>query len=132
MNLFLVLANVLTAIGFFVHTFAGDKDMRFIEPNADPDPDYKKREQWTLARGGWHIVSVDLLFASLLLGLINFSDHLEAERQVLQVLAFYFLAYAIAWLIAVAISKSFPKNYLKLGQWLLLLCIAVLIYLGSD
>jgi ABC-type phosphate/phosphonate transport system permease subunit len=71
------------------------------------------------------------LFANIGLALINFTDILNAEKTLLQVLAVYFLGYAIAWFVTIVISKSFPKNYLKLGQWVLLLCLSGLVYWGS-
>ena len=128
MNIFLLIANLLTLLAFFVHTFIGDKEIRMIEPQADTED--KKRMIWTMARCGWHWISFDLLFASILLGMINFSDFLEAEKTILQLLVIYFGGYAIAWLIGILISKSFPKNYLQLGQWMLLLGIGALIFWG--
>jgi hypothetical protein len=40
----------------------------------------------------------------------------DNEKILLQILTIYFLGYAIVWALTVAISKQFPKNYLKLGQ----------------
>lgn len=85
-----------------------------------------------MARCGWHWVSFDLLFASIGLGLINFADYFENERTLLQILTIYFLGYTIVWTITVAISKQFPKNFLKLGQWILLAVISALIYCGTT
>jgi len=65
------------------------------------------------------------------LALINFTDILNAKKTWLQVLALYFLGYTIAWFVIIVISKFFPKNYLKLGQWVLLLCLSGLVYWGS-
>ncbi len=85
-----------------------------------------------MARCGWHWVSFDLLFATIGLGLINFTEYFSNEQLLLQILSAYFLGYAIFWLLTITISKQFPKNYLKLGQWGLLLIISGLIYLGSP
>ncbi|MEO0341098.1 MAG: hypothetical protein AAF242_18030, partial [Bacteroidota bacterium] len=63
--------------------------------------------------------------------LINFTDFFEHEKTILQLLSIYFLGYGIVWLITITISKSFPQNYLKLGQWLLLFGISALIYFGQ-
>ena len=130
MNTSLLIANVLTLLAFFIHTFMGDRELKIIEPDNENDEKYLKQEKWTMARSGWHWISVDLLFATIGLGIINFTDFLESEKLLLQILAIYFLGYGIVWLIGIGISRSFPRNYLKLGQWILLWLISGLIYLG--
>ncbi len=84
-----------------------------------------------MARCGWHWVSFDLLFASIGLTLINFTDFFANEKTLLQILTIYFFGYAIVWALTIFISKSFEKNFLKLGQWILLLIISGLIYWGT-
>ena len=132
MNTLILIANILTLLAFFVHTFMGDKELKLIEPKNDQDENYLKREKWTMARCGWHWISFDLLFASIGLGLINFTDFFENENTLLQILSIYFLGYAIVWAFTIVISKQFPKNYLKLGQWILLLIISGLIFYGIN
>ncbi len=132
MSISVLVANVLTLLAFVIHTFVGDKELKIIEPLDALEDNYQKREKWTMARCGWHWVSFDLLFASIGLGIINFTDFFDHEKTLLQVLAVYFLGYAIAWALTIAISKQFPKNYLKLGQWILLLLISGLIYFGAK
>jgi uncharacterized membrane protein YfcA len=73
-----------------------------------------------------------LLFATIGLGLINFSNYFDNEKALLQILTIYFLGYSVVWALTIAISKQFPKNYLKLGQWILLLLIGGLIYFGTK
>jgi hypothetical protein len=132
MNIPILIANILTLFAFFIHTFMGDHELKTIEPENENDEKYLKREKWTMARSGWHWISLDLLFATIGLGIINFTDFLESESLLLQILAIYFLGYGVVWLIGIAISKSFPKNYLKLGQWILLWLISVLVYWGLN
>ena len=132
MNTLILLANILTLLAFFVHTFMGDKELKLIEPKNDQDEKNEKREKWTMARCGWHWISFDLLFATIGLGLINFTDFFENENTLLQILSVYFLGYAIVWAFTIIISKQFPKNYLKLGQWILLLVISGLIFYGIN
>lgn len=132
MNIPILIANMLTLSAFVIHTFMGDKDLRTIEPADENDVKNVKREKWTMARSGWHWISLDLLLATIGLGLINFTDYLGSERLLLQLLAIYFLGYGAAWLIGIAISSRFPGNYLKLGQWILLWAISALIYWGIN
>ena len=131
MNTQILIANILTLLAFFIHTFMGDKELKIIQPKPDTDNWAEKQEKWTMARCGWHWVSVDLLFASIGLTLINFTDFFDNEKMLLQILAVYFFGYTIVWAITIFISKSFEKNFLKLGQWLLLLIISGLIYWGT-
>ena len=117
MNIPVLLANILTLSAFFVHTFIGDKELKVIQPDTGTENWSDKQIRWTLARCGWHWISFDLLFASIGLGLINFTDFFKHEVILLQILAVYFFGYAIVWVITIAISKRFPKNYLILCQW---------------
>lgn len=138
MNMPLIIANILTFLAFFLHTFGGDKELRALEPAANHQHNNsnnskgKNQETWTMARSGWHWISVDLLFFTIGLGLINFSDFFSAshEKLLLQILALYFFTYAFVWILVIAISKQFPKNYFKLGQWILFIVIASLILFG--
>lgn len=133
MNIALIAANILTLISFAVHAFVGDRELKIIEPQSEAtDENFQQREKWTMARCGWHWVSVDLLFATIALGLINFTNFFDNESVVLQLLTIYFLGYSVAWGLTILISKHFPGNYLKLGQWLLLFLICVLIYFGIE
>jgi len=108
----------------------GDKELKIIQPDTGSENWSNKQEKWTMARCGWHWISFDLLFASIGLGLINFTDFFRNEKTLLQILTVYFFGYAIVWIITILISKQFQKNYLKLGQWILLLVISGLIFWG--
>ena len=130
MSIPLLIATILTFLAFIVHANVGERELKIIEPENDEDKNRLKREKWTMARCGWHWISFDLLFASFGLGVINFTDWLQDEELLLRILAVYFLGYGIAWLTGIVISKQFPKNYLKLGQWILLWIISGLVYLG--
>lgn len=127
MSITLIIANLLTLLAFGAHTFAGDKELRLLEPNQDGENDIL-REKWTMGRGGWHMVSVDLLLATIGLALLNFTDLLQPREVYLMLLAIYFLAYGVAWFLVILISKSFKQNYPRLGQWMLLLVIAILVF----
>jgi len=131
MNTPLLIANTLTLLAFFIHTFMGDRELKIIQPSAGTEDWSAKQEKWTMARCGWHWISFDLLFASIGLALINFTDVFDNEKTLLQILSIYFLGYSIAWAFTILISKQFPKKYLKLGQWILLCIISGLIYFGT-
>ncbi len=130
MNSSVLVANILTLLAFVVHTFVGDREVKIIQPTTNTENSIEKQEKWTMARCGWHWISFDLFCATIGLSLINFTDYFSNEKTLLQILTVYFLGYALVWALTIAISKKFPKNYVKLGQWMLLLLISGLIYLG--
>ena len=132
MSIPILIANILTFLAFVIHTFVGDKELKVIEPTEETDENFRKRGTWTMARCGWHWISFDLLFATIGLSLINFGYLTLIENVILHILAIYFLGYAVVWALTIAISKQFPKNYLVLGQWILLLLISGLIYCGIN
>lgn len=131
LNVLLLLAMLLTVLAFFAHTFGGDMELHLIKPTLETDQNNEKQQIWTMVRCGWHWISFDLLFASVALALVNFTKFFQHPKSVLQLLAFYFFGYAIVWTVILLISESFPDNFLKLGQWMLLLTISALIHFGS-
>ena len=131
MSIPILIANILTLLAFFIHTFMDDRELKIIQPSAEMDDWTAKQEKWTMARCGWHWISFDLLFTSIGLALINFTDFFDNEKTLLQILSLYFLGYSIAWSFTILVSKQFPKNYRKLGQWILLFIISGLIYYGT-
>lgn len=131
MNIPILAANIFTLLAFVIHTFVGDRELKVISPALVNDADFQKREKWTMARCGWHWISFDLFFATIGLGLINFTNHFENEKTLLQILTIYFFGYAVVWAFIIEISKQSPNNYLKLGQWILLLLISGLISFGT-
>ena len=130
LNVPLLIAALLTILAFFAHTIGGDMEIQTIKPVQDAG--FEKQQIWTMARCGWHWISYDLLFASISLLLVVFSKVFEHPRTVLQLLTLYFFGYAIVWIAVLLLSDSFPYNFLKLGQWMLLLTISSLIYYGNK
>lgn len=129
MNSVLISANVLLFFTFLIHTLAGDWEYRKIEPNSE-DPN-RFRIFWTMGRGAFHIVSIDFLFATIGLALINFTDYFRETKLLLDLLALYFLGYGIAFFVALIVSKKFPNSYFKMWQWLLMLANSTLIFWGN-
>ncbi|MFZ1291297.1 MAG: hypothetical protein WAR79_14465 [Melioribacteraceae bacterium] len=93
MNILILIANVLALLTLIVHTFWGDRDLKVIEPQ---DTDVNKIEKWVMARGAFHIVSMDFLLAAIGLTLINFTEIFkESQNLLLQILGIYFFMYSI-------------------------------------
>jgi hypothetical protein len=85
-----------------------------------------------MGRGAFHIVSADFLLAFIGLTLINFTEYVKEKSLILTLLALYFFAYGLAFLLTLIISKKFKTSFFRLGQWLLLFTIAGLIYWGIE
>jgi len=130
MNAILITANVLVFITFIVHTFMGDKEYQHLEPS--PDQDTRFRVYWSMGRGAFHIVSADFLLATVLLALVNFSNYFSDKTLILKLLSLYFLLYGMGFFLALVVSKKFPKIFVVMWQWILMLVISGLIYLGIE
>jgi hypothetical protein len=128
----LIIANVLTILAFFAHTIGGDIELHVIQPEQGTVDWINKQQMWTMARCGWHWISFDLLFASVLLYMINFTQTIEHKRTILQLLAIYFVSYSIIWIFVLLISTPFNGMFVKLGQWALLAVIGGLIFFGMG
>ena len=129
MNMILIVANVLVLLTFVIHTLGGDRDYRSIEPEKN-NP--SKQEKWTMGRGAFHIVSADFLLASIGLTLLNFTEYFSDKKLLLTILAVYFFAYGLAYLMTLIISRKFPNSFIKLWQWLLMFIISGLLYVGTT
>ena len=81
MNTVLIIANALVLFTFFIHTFAGDREYQKIEPQSESPKRY--RIFWTMGRGAFHIVSIDFLFATVGLTLINFTNYVTETKLLL-------------------------------------------------
>ena len=131
-NIPLLLALLFTSLAFFAHTIGGDLELTIIQPKKDTDNWLEKQHIWAMARCGWYWISFDLFFASVIFAIINFSKIIKQPKTVLNLLMIYFLSYAIVWFFVICISPTFPNNFFKLGQWILLSTISGLIYLGAK
>lgn len=127
MNTPLIVATILTTLAFFAHAIMGDRELKILEPENDQSKN-KAREKWTMARCGWQWISIDLLLASIAMIYMLLVTTWEYTQPMLTLLSVYFLLYAIVWVATIAMSKSFAKNYLLLGQWMLLATISALLY----
>ncbi|MEM9934993.1 MAG: hypothetical protein AAF824_15310 [Bacteroidota bacterium] len=76
----LIIANILTFLAFGAHTFMRDKELQLLEPPKEGGEDTLV-EKWTMGRGGWHMVFVDLLLATTGLALLNFTTLLTPEKS---------------------------------------------------
>lgn len=131
MNIPLLAANILIFLAFFVHVFMGDKNVHIIEPLPGTDNYIKKQRVWTMARGAFHVISVDVFCLNILLPVINFTDIIPNKNLILKLVSIYLLLWAIVFIFMILLSKPFKNRFVKLGQWILFLVLSGLIYWGS-
>lgn len=122
----LVIANIIVLIALVFHFYWGDKDIQSISPKAS---EAKKVENWIMARGAFHVVSMDLFIIATVLSLLNFTDLLTSyHTMLLTIMSIYFMLNALVFFIVVAISAPLNKKFLKLFQWSIFIIISALIY----
>lgn len=122
----LVIANIIVLIALVFHFYWGDKDIQSISPKAS---EAKKVENWIMARGVFHVVSMDLFIIATVLSLLNFTELLTSYRtMLLTIMSIYFMVNALVFFLVVAISAPLNKKFLKLFQWSIFIIISALIY----
>ncbi|MEO0731967.1 MAG: hypothetical protein AAFZ52_03960 [Bacteroidota bacterium] len=124
----LLLANFLLIGACLLHLVAGDRELAILGPTLASENPVLHRERWTMARAGWHWVSLDLFLAAFVLSLHHLGSDLLPLDPLKKYLALYFFLNSLTWLATITIFPAFRRNYLKLGQWLLLLVIAALLW----
>jgi hypothetical protein len=109
----------------------GDKEFKLIEPSLSANNYLKKQEVWTMARGAFHIISVDILCLNILLLIINFTNLIPNERFILKLISIYLFIWAVAFMLIVLVSKNFQNKLIKLPQWILFSLLSGLLYWAS-
>lgn len=132
MNIPLVLAALLILLACIVHTFMGDRELRQLRPERNPDviqganPHFS---YWLTARCVFHMASVDLLASGVLILLIGLGV-IPYSLPLALFIAGLYLAYLIAWLLVLRLSGASKRDYRQQGQWILFLLILVLLAAG--
>jgi hypothetical protein len=128
MNLPLLTANIIIVLAFFIHVWMGDKEFIHIVPHLHANNYEKKREVWTMARGAFHIISIDIFCLNILLPVINFTAIIPNENVILKLVSIYFLLWAVVFLFIILLSEEFKNRFIKLGQWILFSVLSGLLY----
>lgn len=129
MNGLLIVAQGLLLLAVVAHTWMGDHELQILRPDAQKEGG--ALEKWLQARAGWHIVSWDLLLATLGVSLLTWTDVLAPRAVYCQLLVVYFLGAGMAWLLVLLATPTVAGRWWRLGQWGLLWVIAGLIWWGS-
>ncbi|MEU2035915.1 hypothetical protein [Nocardia amamiensis] len=125
MNGWWLAAGVSAAAVAAVHVVAGHVDP--VRPLlACALPEVPKRTLHAV----WHLVSADLVLAAITLIVLAFAQPSGSDLAGL-LLAAHFAAYTAVFLVIIASLRG-PRRLLRLPQWMLLLPIAVLAWLGAQ
>ena len=127
-NFPILLAALLTSLAFFAHSFVGVREALSTRPLTT---DKNIQRHWRQSMGVFQLVTVDLLLLSGLLWVLALTDRLSFERELTLGLSGWFLLWGLAWLLQLLFLTRDKKDYLALGQWLLWLLNAALLYCGA-
>lgn len=128
------IAGVLLLILFGYHFIWGNAAYAALRPErgSEDDEGDKKFTAWLNGRAVFQMGSIDLLLPAALLILMGF-QFMEVNVALLSALFFWYLGYALFWLLSILFSKGRKKmDYAKQGQWILFLVVAVLVSVGAT
>ncbi len=135
MNLPILVAGVLTFVAFLGHITLGYQESLRVDPRLHKQAALASQPvdlHWTQMMGAWQMVTIDLVVISALLFALAATSLVPSPRTVATGIAVLFALWGVAWLLQLLLLKRETMDYLKLGQWLLWLVNAGLIYWGAQ
>ena len=126
MNKLLLLASVLAAFVTSVHVVAGGRDVA-IPLLASGLGDEPRLTLYAV----WHMVSALLGISAVVLARATLPKHQVAMASAVRLVALLWLASGFVFL-AVAATQPGEGLFLKLPQWILLLPVGMLAWLGAN
>ncbi|MCQ0022991.1 hypothetical protein M4914_08550 [Streptomyces somaliensis DSM 40738] len=123
MNGWLFAAGLLAAATAVVHVVAGGRSV--VRPLLGGSLPAEPRR--TL-HAVWHLVTADLSLSSVVLLALAWAS--EPSTPLVLFIAAQYAAYAVVFLV-VALTADWPRPLLRLPQWMLLLPVGVLAFLGT-
>ncbi|MCP9944026.1 hypothetical protein LUX12_03255 [Streptomyces somaliensis] len=123
MNGWLFAAGLLAAATAVVHVVAGGRSV--VRPLLGSSLPAEPRR--TL-HAVWHLVTADLSLSSVVLLALAWAS--EPSTPLVLFIAAQYAAYAVVFLV-VALTADWPRPLLRLPQWMLLLPVGVLAFLGT-
>lgn len=117
-NTYWILAGFLNLLTFFAHLIGGQIDL------VNPMLENLTLDISTQLLGAWHMVSIILLFTSIILLLAGFQKKYHQNIELINIIAFLNLAFCFPFIIA-----SFYYGLL-VPQWILFLPISMFTFIG--
>lgn len=138
MNYPITIVLVIMLVGFIAHMTGGVIQSLSVKPSkvaSGSEAGDKSLEEldrnWVQSMCAFQLVSVDLLAVAGVLYLLAFTDALVPRQMIGFAVAGLFLLWGIAWLVQLASLKRKPKDYFRLGHWIVWFVCAGLVYWGS-
>ena len=118
-----LVATGLIIIGFIVHAVGGElTDMKSLLVTGMADT--IKIE----IRAVWHLVSIDFIISAIFLILIQAKKTISQNSLLVDFIGIRMFVYGLVFLLLILFSKS--KLLFQVPQWILLLCIGILLEWG--
>ena len=128
MNWYFLIAGVVSLLAVPLHIWGGESTLKQTSAEAFPNvPNGNSNIAKQEIRFGWHMVSVDLLLAGLVLIVLA----IEPVNLIAQLLAVYFVGYSLVILLLPLTALRSFETLLRLPQWILTLAIAALAWVGT-
>ena len=124
MNVYVLVAGILSFVSFLAHAFFGTKET--LQTRTDFS-DETVEKNWYQSFLAWHLITADLLLSSILLIVIATSNYLDNRKTIAFVFALQYLFWTFSWLITLSVTPG-RKYYKQLFHWMLFLlceCLAV-------
>ena len=123
MNFLILIAGLLSILSFLMHIIAGEKTN--ITQLLKTDIQLSQKIEF---RSIWYTLGIDLAITGFLLLYIGFQSSLIGYELLILSIYLRFILYGIAVLFTILIIE---KRYLfKVPQWLLLLVIGIIVWIG--
>ncbi len=126
MNVYVLIAGILTFLTFIAHTFFGTFET--LKTKIDFNNSTIEKN-WYQTLNAWHLVTADLLLNSILLIAISTSDILEGKKTIALIIGLQFLFWGFAWLLTLFATNG-RKFWKQQFHWLIFLIISGLCLLG--
>lgn len=136
MNYPIFIAGILILLAWFAHLFVGTKETLSTRPPSGAFNEVTNAVQiernWVQSLCAFQIVTVDLLFISVLLLVVG-ATHLIPNRGTIAMVAAGIVGlWGVSWLIQMLILRRPVVDYVKLPQWVLWFVCAGLLVWGAN
>ena len=128
MNVYVLVAGILSFVSFLAHAFFGTKET--LQTRTDFS-DETVEKNWYQSFLAWHLITADLLLSSILLIVISISNYLDNRKTIAFVFALQYLFWTFSWLITLSVTPG-RKYYKQLFHWMLFLLCSILLFYGMN
>jgi len=128
MNIYVLIAGILSFISFMAHAFIGTKET--LQTRTDFSDETVKKN-WYQSFLAWHLITADLLLSSILLIVIAASNYLENRKTIAFFFALQYLFWTFSCLITLFVTRA-RKYYKQLYQWVMFLICSILLFYGMN